>query len=114
MNKLGRIQPAAAAIRITRDPADYFGEMRCAVCDMAHDRACVESCPVEALTFEESSGVVRFHADLCTDCGACLDSCPNVAQDALSRRIMICDLCDGNPMCVQWCPEAALTWEMGA
>ncbi len=114
LNKLGRIQPAAAAIRVTRDHSTYFGEMRCAVCDMGHDRACVESCPVDALTFEESSGVVRFDADLCTDCGACLDSCPNVAQDAISRRIMICDLCDGDPMCVQWCPEAALTWEAGA
>ncbi len=114
LSKLGRIQPAAAAIRITRDHSLYFGEMRCAVCDMAHDRACVDSCPVDALTFDEPSGVVRFDAEPCTDCGACLDSCPNVAQDAISRRIVICDLCDGDPMCVQWCPEAALTWEADA
>lgn len=111
LTKLGRIQPSAAAIRVTRNPSVYLGERECAVCDMTHDRACVDSCPVDALTYDEGAGVVRFDAELCTECLACLDACPNVARDAGSGRIMICDLCDGDPQCVQWCPEGALTWE---
>jgi len=55
--------------------------------------------------------VVRFHAELCTMCGSCLDACANVNVDRESERIMICDLCDGDPLCVKWCPEGALTWE---
>jgi carbon-monoxide dehydrogenase iron sulfur subunit len=110
LSKLGRVQPAGACIHVTRDPAEYFGGMRCSVCDMSHDRDCVESCPQDALVWDEAAGVVRFVPDLCTDCGACLDACPNVHRDAVGERIMICDLCDGDPLCVKWCPEGALTW----
>ena len=41
---------------------------------------------------------------------ACVEACPNVRLDAVGSRIMICDLCDGDPLCVKWCPEGALTW----
>jgi Fe-S-cluster-containing dehydrogenase component len=58
--------------------------------------------------------VVRFDADLCTECLACMDECPNVGRDVKSGRIMVCDLCEGDPMCVKWCPEGALTWEAWA
>jgi carbon-monoxide dehydrogenase iron sulfur subunit len=110
LNKLGRVQPAGACISVTRDPAEYFGGMRCSVCDMSHDRECIESCPEEALVWDEAAGVVRFVQPLCTECGACLDACPNVHLDAVGARIMICDLCDGDPLCAKWCPEGALTW----
>jgi anaerobic carbon-monoxide dehydrogenase iron sulfur subunit len=111
LTKLERVQPSAACIQITRDTSTSFGEMRCSVCDMTHDRECVESCPANALVWDAAAGVVRFVEEECTDCGSCLDACPNVHQDAVSRRIMICDLCGGDPQCVKWCPEGALTWE---
>jgi Fe-S-cluster-containing dehydrogenase component len=110
LSKLGRVQPAGACIRIARDPATYLGAMQCSVCDMTHDRVCVDSCPQDALVWDEAAGVVRFVQEECTDCGSCLDACSNVHQDAVDRRIMICDLCGGDPLCVQWCPEGALTW----
>lgn len=111
LSKLERVQPAAACIKITRDTSEYLGGMRCSVCDMSNDRACVDACPQEALVYDETADVVRFVEELCTDCGNCLEACPHVHIDAVSRRIMICDLCDGDPLCVQWCPEGALTWE---
>lgn len=111
LNKLGRVQPAGACIHISRDPAEYLGAMRCSVCDMSHDQVCVDSCPQEALVYDEAAGVVRFVQELCTDCGNCLEACPHVHVDAVTRTIMICDLCDGDPLCVKWCPEGALTWE---
>jgi Fe-S-cluster-containing hydrogenase component 2 len=111
LSKLERVQPAAACIKITRDTSEYLGGMRCSVCDISNDRACVDACPQEALVYDETADVVRFVEELCTDCGNCLEACPHVHIDAVSRRIMICDLCDGDPLCVQWCPEGALTWE---
>ena len=110
LNKLGRVQPAGACIRVTREPAEYLGGTRCSVCDMTHDRECVDSCPAEALVWDEAAGVVRFVEELCTACEACVEACPNVRLDAVGSRIMICDLCDGDPLCVKWCPEGALTW----
>jgi carbon-monoxide dehydrogenase iron sulfur subunit len=111
LSKLDRVQPSGACIRVTRDPSEYMGSMRCSVCDMALERACVESCPEEALVYDDEAGVVRFQQELCSECGNCLDACPNVHLDEVTRRIMICDLCDGDPQCVRWCPEGALTWE---
>ncbi|NLN76348.1 MAG: 4Fe-4S binding protein [Armatimonadetes bacterium] len=39
--------------------------------------ACVEACPVEAITIADDLAVVD--ADTCTDCGACVDACPTEA-----------------------------------
>ncbi len=36
--------------------------------------ACVESCPVEAISMKDDIAVVD--QDECTDCGACEDVCP--------------------------------------
>ena len=111
LSKLERVQPRGACITIDREGDDAFGELCCSVCDMTHDRACVASCPEEALVWDADAGVVRFVSELCTMCESCLDACPNVHFDAVTERIMICDLCDGDPLCVKWCPEGALTWE---
>lgn len=111
LSKLERVQPRGACITIDREGDDPFGELRCSVCDMTHERACVASCPEEALVWDADAGVVRFVQELCTMCESCLEACPNVHHDAVTDRIMICDLCDGDPLCVKWCPEGALTWE---
>ena len=39
--------------------------------------ACVEACPVEAITIEDNIAVVD--EDTCIDCGACVDVCPTEA-----------------------------------
>ena len=39
--------------------------------------ACVDVCPVEAITMNEDVAVVD--AENCTDCGACADECPTEA-----------------------------------
>lgn len=39
--------------------------------------ACVDSCPVEAITMEDDVAVVD--KEECTDCGACVDECPEEA-----------------------------------
>lgn len=111
LNKLQQIKPSSACIRIARDTAQSFGELGCTVCDMCHERACIDACPADALVYDEEAGVVRFDADNCTMCESCVDACPNVGIDRESERIMICDLCDGDPLCVKWCPEGALSWE---
>ncbi|MCD6181930.1 MAG: 4Fe-4S binding protein [Candidatus Cloacimonetes bacterium] len=36
--------------------------------------ACIEVCPVEALTMVDDKSVVD--PDKCIDCGACVDTCP--------------------------------------
>ena len=36
--------------------------------------ACIDSCPVEALTMADDKAVCD--AEKCVDCGACVDTCP--------------------------------------
>ncbi len=38
--------------------------------------ACVEACPVEAITLGECAVI---DADTCIDCGTCVDECPSEA-----------------------------------
>ena len=35
--------------------------------------ACVEVCPVDAITVEDSA---KVDAEACTECGACVEECP--------------------------------------
>ena len=35
--------------------------------------ACVDACPVEAISLED---VAVIDADTCTSCGTCVDTCP--------------------------------------
>ena len=39
--------------------------------------ACVEVCPVEAITLRD--GKAQVDADKCVDCGVCMDECPTDA-----------------------------------
>ena len=39
--------------------------------------ACVEVCPLEAITLED--GIAVVDEDTCTECGLCVDECPNEA-----------------------------------
>lgn len=36
--------------------------------------ACMEGCPVEAIS--EGEGKMVINADACVECGACADACP--------------------------------------
>jgi anaerobic carbon-monoxide dehydrogenase iron sulfur subunit len=114
LSKWNEVKPAAAAIHIGRETSEYFGAFTCSVCDMTHDQACVDSCPQDALSYDADAGVVRVDTELCTMCENCLDACANVRVDREAERIVICDLCGGDPMCVKWCPEGALSWEASA
>ena len=38
-------------------------------------KACVEVCPVEAITINDEKACVN--EDECVDCGACVNECPN-------------------------------------
>jgi carbon-monoxide dehydrogenase iron sulfur subunit len=62
-----------------------------------------------------ADGVVKFVQEECIACLDCVDVCPvdAVVWDADSEKIIICDLCGGNPLCVDWCPEDVLSLNGG-
>ena len=80
------------------------------VCKLCEDPPCVVSCPRDALSQFEETGVIRVDADKCDGCGWCIEACSYgaIRYDYDERSVIICDLCDGDPQCKTSCPEEAI------
>jgi carbon-monoxide dehydrogenase iron sulfur subunit len=74
---------------------------------------CVDVCPTEAAYIDRSVPVVRINEEECIGCGECIKACPFGAADFNDEKdvAFICDLCDGEPVCVDHCIYGALTFE---
>ena len=67
---------------------------------------------------ERSRWAVRMKYDengehKCTACGLCEKACHlgMIHVDAASKKAFKCDLCDGEPQCVTYCPQRVLTYK---
>jgi len=79
-------------------------------CRLCENAPCVAACPRDALTQSEENGIILVDEDKCNGCGWCIEACDYGAIMLHPDRkvVFVCDLCDGNPKCVEWCPEEAL------
>ena len=82
----------------------------CLQCEKA---LCMAVCPVEALTRDPLTSAVVVDAQACLSCGMCIIACPYgyMNLDDSSRRATKCDLCGGDPRCVQMCMAGALHFD---
>jgi Fe-S-cluster-containing hydrogenase component 2 len=73
----------------------------------------MEVCPVGAITRDEETGAMLVSHDRCLRCKMCTIACPFGATiyDPVSDIISKCDLCGGDPQCVQYCPSGAITYQ---
>ncbi len=80
------------------------------VCFHCANPDCMAACPTGAISHDES-GTVLVHTNKCTGCGACAQSCPwgqiRVGADGIALK---CDLCNGEPACVEVCEPGALVF----
>lgn len=102
--KENRLNPLLSRIRLVR--VDPFVQIAipCQLCDKT---PCVGSCPTKAIRVNEK-GMVQIEEDKCIFCGWCIHSCPFGAIIMRVHWIKVCDLCDGEPKCVEHCPKEAL------
>lgn len=86
--------------------------VQCRHCD---GKACVKGCITGALSIKD--GVVVCDETRCVGCYTCVLSCPFgcIVIDEAGHRIQKCDLCtknhNGEPACVQGCPNKAIVFE---
>jgi carbon-monoxide dehydrogenase iron sulfur subunit len=85
-------------------------------CRHCEDPACVAACPREALSQEENTGIIRVDENACNGCGWCISACQFGAMNMHPEKkvVFTCNSCtdhaEGEPQCVKWCPEEALTF----
>jgi len=107
----GLFAPTLSRIRVVR-----FMERGLSVpvvCVNCARPACVEVCPTGAAYIDRSVPVVRINEEECIGCGDCIKACPFGAADFNDEKevAFICDLCDGEPVCVANCIYGALSFE---
>jgi Fe-S-cluster-containing dehydrogenase component len=107
----GLIGTSASRIRIVKDEAE--GEDLPRLCRLCVDPDCIPACPNKALDRDTDGGAIRLDKDLCQACGACRRACPfgSLFEDPRDGKPLACDLCSGNPACVNRCTTGALVFE---
>lgn len=101
-----KINPFLSRIHLARFDPFIMISIGCQFCDKP---PCVTSCPREAIRVAEK-GSIEINSDKCTLCGWCIQptSCPFGAITIFKSSIILCDLCEGEPKCVEYCPKDAL------
>lgn len=83
-----------------------FVPLMCEMCK-AH---CQYVCPEGAISFNERLGQPVIDAEKCNGCMKCVRECPfqGITYDRLNHKALMCDLCDGDPVCAKVCQPGAL------
>jgi Fe-S-cluster-containing hydrogenase component 2 len=108
LNKFGECNPKKGAINVIRDEFERY-EMP-VVCVQCDEPACVAVCVKSAITRDES-GIIKIDKDKCIGCRMCVAACPFGAVFSFKGDIIKCDLCDGEPVCINYCSTNALVYE---
>ena len=79
-------------------------------CRLCSPAPCVIACPRNALKQSEETGVIMVDDEKCNGCSWCIEACDYgaITLHPELKKVRICDLCEGDPKCVKWCPEEAL------
>lgn len=103
----GGYSPRLARMKVFKENENLVN--RPLLCTQCENPFCLLSCPVEAISKSISTGVVLIDKEKCTGCGNCVTACPdNMIRLDNHRKADKCDLCEGNPLCVQYCVPGAL------
>jgi len=81
------------------------------VCQQCDSPVCETVCPMDAVKRDEETGGMVIDYDRCVGCRMCVIFCPfgGVGIDPAHGRVVKCELCCGDPVCVKFCsPEALL------
>jgi carbon-monoxide dehydrogenase iron sulfur subunit len=96
-----------AITRIDEEDELIFQALTCQQCDKPY---CSYFCPARAIERNTDTGAMVINYDKCIGCRMCIVACPFGAMryDSAKKQTFKCQLCDGDPQCVKFCPQEAL------
>lgn len=100
--------PQRSRIRVVKwEQEGIYVPMACQQCQ---DAPCQNVCPARAIFRDEELGRVVVDYQKCIGCRACVSVCPFGAMHfvPIDRKVIKCDLCDGDPQCVRFCEVKAV------
>ncbi len=99
--------PLLSRIRSVRVEPAFNTAVTCHLCE---DPPCVRACPKKALSRDEKTGVIRVDEDKCIGCAWCIETCEfsAIVLHPVKKKVVVCDLCNGDPKCILHCPMEAL------
>jgi len=110
MTHFGVTNPTKSCIRILRD---HNSQLDLATyCHQCIDAPCIKACNYEALSRDSTTNAIIINDENCVGCRNCIHDCPYAAPSMLSEKnvVIICNLCGGDPACVEICPEHAIQY----
>ena len=106
----GVINPSKSRIKVFN--FEHEGRKVPYTCTQCTEAWCLNSCPVDAIRIDLTTGAKMVFEDTCVGCKVCTIACPfgtiNYNQD--TGKVQKCDLCEGNPACASACPTGAITY----
>jgi carbon-monoxide dehydrogenase iron sulfur subunit len=99
--------PIRSRIRVVRMTPLFNFALACRFCE---DAKCVTACPEKALVQSDETGIITVKEKKCKGCDWCIQACPHggITIHPDTGIAITCDLCEGEPKCVEFCPEEAL------
>lgn len=100
--------PIQSRIKIIKDEA--YGISVPVLCAHCAEPPCQYSCPLDLISVDQATGWVVTREAACVGCRACMVACiyGAISMDTARGVAVHCDLCDGDPLCVKFCPTGAL------
>lgn len=83
------------------------------ICQQCEKAPCAGICPVHAINVDPETGAMLIDEKVCIGCRACVSACPFGAPAVRpdTRKVIKCDLCNGEPKCVEFCVTGALQFK---
>ena len=104
----GSSNPARSRIHVIKwEWEGFYLPMLCQQCETP---ACQAACPKEAISRDKELSRMVVNYDLCIGCKLCVAACPfgGMGIDLTEKKVVKCDLCEGEPYCVKFCDAKCL------